>query len=78
MLKVDDVVQFNEKHKWCGCLGIVTEVKDCGNDARYMVGVPIPQKGTAFIFCMDSSKEIERIGEAIFVLKQFVLKQEEV
>ena len=38
-MKVGDVVQFNENHKWCGCLGIITEVKDCGdNGIRYMVG----------------------------------------
>ena len=39
-MKVNDVVQFNENHKWCGCLGIVTEVKDCGkNGIRYQVVV---------------------------------------
>ena len=26
-----DVIQFNENHKWRGCLGIITEIKDCGN-----------------------------------------------
>ena len=25
MIKKGDVVQFTELHKWCGCLGIVTE-----------------------------------------------------
>ena len=29
-MRIGDVVQFNENHKWCGCLGIVREVKDCG------------------------------------------------
>jgi len=27
----NEVVQFNEKHKWCGCLGIVEEVKKKGD-----------------------------------------------
>ena len=42
MFDVNDVVQFNENHKWCGCLGIVNEIKNCGEDFRYMVGVPVP------------------------------------
>ena len=39
-MKVNDVVQFNEKHKWCGSFGIIYEIKKCGNDTRYMIGVP--------------------------------------
>lgn len=70
MLK-GDVVQFNEKHKWCGSLGIVTNVKDCGkNGIKYTVGVPIPQQGTAFIFVMESEEAIEYIGRAIFTMKE--------
>lgn len=63
----DDVVQFNENHKWCGCLGIIREVKDCGDDIRYMVGVPIPEKGTAYIFVMESDEAIDYIGTAAMV-----------
>lgn len=68
-MKIGDVVQFNENHKWCGCLGIIREVKDCGDDVRYMVGVPVPMKGTAFIFAMESENVIEYIGKAVLVLK---------
>ena len=65
-----DVVQFNENHKWCDSLGIITEVKDCGeNGIRYMVGVPEPMQGTAFIFVMDYENAIEYIGKAILTLK---------
>ena len=46
-----DVVQFNEKHKWCGCLGIVTEKKEYINDIRYMVGVPMPFTVNMFYYC---------------------------
>ncbi len=67
MFSVGDVVQFNEKHKWCGCFGFVNEVKNCGDDVRYMVGVPVPQKGTAYIFTMRSAQEIEWVGESIFM-----------
>ena len=63
----NDVVQFNERHEWCGSLGIVEKVKQCGKDIKYLVGVPIPLKGTAYIFAMDSDKVIERVGEAIFI-----------
>ena len=77
-MRKGDVVQFNENHKWCGCLGIITEIKeihnpdltsDDVNDIRYMVGVPIPQQGIAYIFVLASEFAIERIGEARFVLK---------
>lgn len=63
--KVNDVVQFTENHKWAACLGIINEIKDCGDDIRYMIGVPIPQQGTAFIFSMESEEEFEKIGAAV-------------
>lgn len=68
-MKIGSVVQFNENHKWIGSLGIITEVKKCGDDIRYMVGVPAPMQGTAFIFVMESENAIEYIGEAILTLK---------
>lgn len=66
-LKLNDVVQFNENHKWCGALGIVNEVKELDNDTRYVIGVPIPgakSVGTAYIFVMASEMALERIGVA--------------
>ena len=68
-MKKGDVVQFNENHKWLGSLGIITEVKKCGDDTRYMVGVPAPMQGTAFIFVMKSENAIEYIGKAVLTLK---------
>ena len=56
-LKLNDVVQFNENHKWCGALGIVNEVKKLKNDTKYLIGVPIPSQNgvsTAYIFVMAS------------------------
>nr|DAT03534.1 MAG TPA: hypothetical protein [Caudoviricetes sp.] len=66
-LKLNDVVQFNENHKWCGALGIVNEVKELDNDTRYVIGVPIPSQNgvsTAYIFVMASEMALERIGVA--------------
>lgn len=68
MFKKNQLVQFNEKHKWCGCIGIINEIKKCNNDIRYLIGIPIPEKGTAFIFSMESKKEFELVGIAAFVL----------
>lgn len=71
-----DVVQFNENHKWCGSLGIITNKKEIHNrdlssdDIKYMVGVPIPQQGTAFIFVMESENAIEYIGKAVMTLNE--------
>ena len=78
-MQVGDVVQFNENHKWRGSLGIITELKevlgdffyDTGKqqeDIRYMVGVPIPQQGTAYIYVLKSESAIEYIGKARLVL----------
>lgn len=69
-MKKNSVVQFNENHKWCGSLGIITEVKVLKNDIRYMVGVPAPMQGTAFIFVMESENAIEYIGKAALTLKE--------
>ena len=66
-MKNGDVIQFNEKHKWCGYLGMIIEVKNYADDIRYMIGVPIPEKGTAYIFSMKSANEIEIIGRAVLV-----------
>ena len=64
-MTVKDVVQFTENHKWCGCLGIITEDKGKDHPRRYMIGVPIPQRETAYIF--DDGSGIEYIGEAVLV-----------
>ena len=60
-----DVVQFNEKHKWCGSLGIVTDVKNVDADTIYLIGVPIPEKGVAYIRVMKSEYVVEYIGRAV-------------
>lgn len=71
-----DVIQFNENHKWCGVLGIIEEVKpihnekvnaDGVNDFRYMVAVPVPRKGTSYIYVAGAEHSIELIGRAILV-----------
>lgn len=64
MYRVGDVVQFIEGHKWCGCLGIIAEVRNV-DSRRYMIGVPIPDSGTAYIY--DDGSSIERIGEAVLI-----------
>lgn len=61
-IKKNDVVQFIEGHKWCGCLGIVVKVRQSG---RVMVGVPIPQKGTAYMLAQPY--EVELIGRAVMI-----------
>lgn len=66
-MEIGDVVQFNEKHKWRGCLGIVEEMTSSGDDVRYLIGVPVPQQGTAYIFSMGSEREFDYIGKAVLV-----------
>ena len=78
-MRAGDVVQFNENHKWCGCLGIIDNFKpihnpdlkgEGHNDFRFMVGVPMPNGGTAYIFVLASENAIEAIGEAKLVPKE--------
>lgn len=61
----NDVIQFNESHKWAGCFGIITKVEQCGDDIEYMIEVAIPPEEITFIYA--SEKEIEYIGKAVFV-----------
>lgn len=68
MAMKNKVVQFTENHKWCGCLGIVTEDKGTDHPRRYMIGVPIPDSGIAYIF--DDGSSIEVIGDAIMVERE--------
>lgn len=63
-LTTNDIVQFNEKHEWCGCIGIINEIKG----TRIMVGVPIPEQGIAYIYC--KLEEIEYIGQSIFMITE--------
>lgn len=67
--KRGNLVQFTESHKWWGCIGIITEIKQCSDDIRYMVGVPIPERGTAYIFSMESKKEFEYVGKSLFIIQ---------
>lgn len=63
----NQVVQFNENHKWCGSIGYINQVKHLKENTRYMVGIPIPEQGTAYIFVMETDNAIEYIGEAVLV-----------
>lgn len=68
--KKNDVVQFNENHKWCARFGIIDEIKEYDDDVRYMIGVPVlpdeeQNNPIAYIFVMESDNAIEYIGRAI-------------
>lgn len=65
LVQKNDVVQFNERHKWCGSFGIITKITEIDNDTLYMIGVPIPQQGIAYIRVLDSEDAVEYIGHAV-------------
>lgn len=70
MIKKNDVVQFTEHHKWKGCLGIVSEMRDYPDgSARYMIGVPLPSNDGKFsmAYIFDDGSNIEYIGVAVLV-----------
>lgn len=64
MFKVNDAVVFTENHKWFACLGYIEEIKG----ERIMVGVPMPEQGTAYIYC--KKEDIEYIGKYPFILAE--------
>lgn len=59
--KIDDVVQINENHKWCGAFVYVSEVFSYGIKGF----IYIPEKGKAHIRLAES--EYEFIGEAVLI-----------
>lgn len=73
--KKNDVVQFIENHKWESCFGIISEVRESisdmigyENDYKYLIGVPVPYSGIAYIYSMESDHEFEYIGKAVIGL----------
>lgn len=66
-MRINDVVQFTEEHKWVGCFGFISEDKGYEHPRRYMIGVPVPEKGVAYIF--DDGTHIEKIGDAVLVIR---------
>ena len=64
-MTINDVVQFTENHKWCGCLGIIAEDKGKEHPRRYLIGVPETQQRMAYIY--DDGSNIEYIGRAVLV-----------
>jgi hypothetical protein len=71
MIKVGDLIQFTENHKWCGCFGFVSEVKyyfdGVDENAKVMIGVPVPEQGTAYIFSILTNNEFEIVGRAVMM-----------
>ena len=54
-----------------GSFGFVREIKEYDDGTiRYMVGVPVPTKGTAYIFVTDKENALEKIGQAILMPKE--------
>ena len=60
---VKEVIQFNESHKWCATFGYIHRVR--GKD-RYMIAVPLPEQGTAFIFAKRN--EFDIVGATDLIL----------
>jgi len=72
-MRVGDVIQFNKRHKWAGSLGIIEEIKDYAEEPtmiRYLVGVPLPNQGTAYVFVYNYENTIEYIGEAVMTVRK--------
>ena len=63
----NDVVQFKDQHKWRGCFGTITSVKEQRGDNLYMIGVPVPSGGVAFILSPESKCEFVWIGKTSIV-----------
>ncbi len=60
-----EVMQFNESHKWCGCFGYIHGVRKGGT---YLIAIPSPEKGVAFIIA--ERKEFDIVGATDLILKE--------
>ena len=69
MINKNDVIQFTENHKWCGCLGIIVAIEVIGKKNKYLIGVPIPMQGQGTAYIFDDGSNIEKIGTAILTWK---------
>lgn len=67
--EVGDVVQFVKGHKWEGCFGYIDRVEPKGaDDVQYLIGVPVPMQGVAYIYSMKSKNEFIYIGVTKMIL----------
>ena len=67
--KDGDVVQFTENHKWAGCFGVIDKITHTEDDVKYLIGVPVPGQGMAYIFSLGSDNEFEYVGHAVLVME---------
>lgn len=70
MFNINDVIQFTENHKWTGCFGYINEIKDCGDDIRYMICIPVPEEGLVFTYSMGSNEEFKYIGQSYLIYER--------
>lgn len=59
-----EVIQFNENHKWRGCFGYIHRIKRGGS---YLIALPLPEQGTAFIIA--ERDEFDIVGATDLILK---------
>ena len=59
-----EVIQFNESHKQCGSFGYIHRVRKGGS---YLIALPLPEQGTAFIFAKRN--EFDIVGVTDLILK---------
>lgn len=60
-----EVIQFNENHKWCATFGYIHRVRKGGT---YLIAIPSPEKGTAFIIA--EREEFDIVGTTDLILKE--------
>lgn len=59
-----EVIQFNEGHKWCGSFGYIHRMRKGGS---YLIALPLPEQGTAFIIA--EREEFDIVGATDLILK---------
>lgn len=59
MKETKSVIQFNENHKWCGCLGIIDEYKE--SSGIYLIYIDVPEQG--LIYVRAKREDFDYIGE---------------
>lgn len=63
-IQINDVVQFTDKHKYRGCLGIVEDMETVMRVKYFSVVIPIPDVGgERAVVTKDEIKKVGKVKE---------------
>ena len=62
-IKVNNVVQFKERHELAGCLGVIADIKDMDGSVQYLIKITIPFQQSMDVYAKH--EDFEYIGDSV-------------